>query len=527
MIVASTMSEIKIFRLQTKMNARLRINRVDIPQSIAQSGARMVYFSPDGKWLVTITTDNMVRSYRIMHGKDGRKASRLLPKSIDLERLPRESAKISHHHGSHGNYNRSISRVAFSADSRILAVADLSGYLDIWVLEGYEDLAQLDDADANDVDSSTSSDDDDYVEEKRSRIVLGQHWIRNPAATLIPRLPCAPLIFSFRPPKTAAETRLANGTAAVHPTRRTPHPHSHDLQSGEDRLLALTSEHQIFEFEVLAGRLSSWSRRNPASQLPAEFRTIRDRAMGLIWDINTERERVWIHGSSWLWMFDLSKDFPSIEQPAKEPQQRSENVEVTSSTTGSERRKRKREAIKAARAAQEPVEQDSGAGSKMHIVELGIGIGRKIRRIDGPELSSSGWISLAREYSLGSEDDENNDAGGLALLDLRRGIAEVAKPSNGDIGNVVSDQSGGKTNHNTNSVKPKTRSGVPFWGTHKYRPILGIVLLGGDQYDDDKIGLDGYGGASANGVEVALVERPLFDRDLPPRYHGNQEWEIQ
>jgi U3 small nucleolar RNA-associated protein 4 len=44
-----------------------------------------------------------------------------------------------------------------------------------------------------------------------------------------------------------------------------------------------------------------------------------------------------------------------------------------------------------------------------------------------------------------------------------------------------------------------------WWVTHKYRPILGVVPLG-----------DG---------EVALVERPTWDVEMPDRYFAGDEWE--
>lgn len=50
------------------------------------------------------------------------------------------------------------------------------------------------------------------------------------------------------------------------------------------------------------------------------------------------------------------------------------------------------------------------------------------------------------------------------------------------------------------------------WHTFKYRPILGVVCVGeGD-------------GEEGEGIEVAVVERPIWEADLPPRYYGEQEW---
>jgi len=526
MIAASTTSETKIFRLRHKINNALRVQRIEAPPRVNRTGARIVHFSPDGRWLVIITVDNLVHLFRITENEAVSKAPQLLPKPVELRRLPREAAKPKFQHGSLGNYNRSISRVAFSEDSRILATGDLSGYLDTWVLEGYEDLTQPNNVNVDEVDSSASSDDEDGDEEQHPTVIFGQHWIRNPAASLIPKLAAAPIILSFRPLNGPPMLKLTNGTTTtVHPTRQTPRPHSHDLPNGEDRLFAMTSEHQVYEFEVLSGRISKWSRRNPTSHLPEDFRAIRDRATGLIWDIRTDKERIWLYGSSWLWMFDLSKDFPRPKEPLQETQQKPEEDDVAIGSNSKNKRKRKREAKGAPKVVPEPGKQDSGAGNKIPISEMGVGIGRRFRRTDGPEPDSSRWITLDQEYSADSDDDDNN-VGGSALLDLRRGTAEVGELSNGVEEDAVSTQGGANAPRDMTPSKRRINSGVPHWCTYKYRPILGIVPLGrGNEGGDQDAELDGDDDELAKGVEVALVERPPWDLDLPPRYHGGQEWD--
>ena len=528
MIAASTMSEIKLFRLRSKMNNALRVQRIEVPYSITRSGARILQFSPDCRWLMIITTNNLVKLYRITDQHDKKKALQVLTDPVELRRLPRESAKLQFQHGSHGIYSRLISRAAFSADSRILATGDLSGYLDTWVLEGYEDLAQLHATDVNGFDSSASSNDEDGDAKPSSTVILGQHWVRNPHASLIPKLAAAPLALSFRPSSKPLMPQTTNGATAVHPTRHNPHPHSHDLPSGEDRLFVLTSEHQMYEFEVLSGRLSSWSRRNPTSNLPEDFRNIRDRAMGLVWNISMDKERVWLYGSSWLWMFDLSQDFPHPSESQTGSQKQPEVDRITVSVNGEKKRKRNQEADDVQNRAGEPGTRDTGAGSKIPDEELGVGIGRKFRRTDGPEPDSSRWVSLDRECSPGSEDDDDSHVSGSALLELRRKTSEPGQLRDGVAGHAVSRHGGATTNGITQLIKSKSNTGASCWSTYKYRPILGIVPLGGDLQDEDEDReVDGTDNESAKGLEVALVERPVWDLDLPPRYYGDQEWDSQ
>jgi U3 small nucleolar RNA-associated protein 4 len=57
-------------------------------------------------------------------------------------------------------------------------------------------------------------------------------------------------------------------------------------------------------------------------------------------------------------------------------------------------------------------------------------------------------------------------------------------------------------------------NGPRWWHTYKYRPIMGCVVIGEASNDN-----------GGSGLEVALVERPIWEADLPPRYYGDQEWE--
>jgi U3 small nucleolar RNA-associated protein 4 len=50
------------------------------------------------------------------------------------------------------------------------------------------------------------------------------------------------------------------------------------------------------------------------------------------------------------------------------------------------------------------------------------------------------------------------------------------------------------------------------WHTFKYRPIMGVVLIGEGERE---------GGV---GPEVAVVERPAWEAGLPGRWEGEQEW---
>ncbi|TVY82726.1 U3 small nucleolar RNA-associated protein [Lachnellula suecica] len=454
LLAVSTTSDIKVFQLrprEAEEGEGLKISKVTTPSSFAL-GARLVQFSPDGKWLSIVRPDSNITVARILPGSSASSSITFLPRLSKLRRLDRSIQK----HvllGGLGSYDRIITQLAFSSDSIILAVSDLAGYIDTFVLAGDEDLtsddpsAEDDAASSPEASDSNSSDDDSEAEEEATpRLIFGQHWTRNPSASLLPKLPSTPVLLSFRPSTAPVQHIPTN----PHPTRTTPHPIPHALPAGEDRLLILTATSDIFEFEVLKGSLSPWSRRNPTSVFPEDFRITRDQARGAIWDISADKQRVWLWGVSWLWMFDLSRDLPP-------PPTHNEDGEAPS-------KKRKRNGKNAA----------TGAGSAVPDKKLNTGISRKMQRVVHEELDEN--HNLLRDEDAMDLDDED---AGTALERMRR------ESSAGD------------------------REGRNYWHTSKYRPILGMVRIGD---------LDGE-------MEVALVERPIWEAELPPRYYGDQEWE--
>jgi len=452
-LAVSTASDIKLFQLRPRRAEEgdgLRVSKINVPVSFSL-GARLVQFSPDGKWLSIVRPDSNVKVARIIPGNST--ASSTITIHHRLPKLSRIDRRIEKHVllGGLGSYDRTITQIAFSSDSRILAVSDLAGYIDTFVLAGDEDLTQDTEEDAassaesSDSDSDSDSDDE---EEAKPRLIFSQHWTRNPNASSLPKLPSTPVILSFRPAATAALKNLTNG-ATPHPTRHNPHPISHELPAGEDRLLIMTATSDIYEFEVLKGALSPWSRRNPTSVFPEEFRITRDQARGAIWDVTESKQRVWLWGVSWLWMFDLSRDLPVPEEGEE-------------GKTPSKKRKRKGK------------ELSTGAGSAIPDDKLLTGMSRKMQRVVHEEVDEGHQLVRDRDDAMELDEDEEG-----ALERLRR----------------------------ENSQKKDDKK-ASFWHTSKYRPILGMCAIG-----------------EGKGLEVALVERPIWETDMPPRYYGDQEWE--
>ncbi|KAL1629644.1 U3 small nucleolar RNA-associated protein [Diplodia seriata] len=509
-LAISTVAEIKVFHLSLRKgetDRSLRVRKLDSPALPQEGGARLVQLSPNGRWLAIITHENGIFLARLTNEEDEPSRWRIVPRVVELQRLHRKLEYQNSLNGYWGSYDRIITRVALS--NEVLVVSDLAGYLDSWVVEGNEDITapEVDLPEKEKTSKDASSDDDDDDEDEgasRPVIFFGQHWVRNPAGHLLPKLESAALVLSFRPTKDSESQ--PNGNPAVHPTRHNPHPRSHTLPGGEHRLLAVTAYHQVYEFDILDGKMTDWSRRNPTSDFPAEFRGQRDRAMGCLWDINDTRQRLWLYGSNWLFMFDLATDFSDGS---------SGSDGVTNGGGGAESPLKKR---KRGPAAEDDAlrKHTSGAGSKMPTREIE-GAGRKYRKITGTDAAS--WVELqqGQEASEEEDDDEADSAetaqyeGSNALAILRRGVSE----------------GGDQTNDEADEGQLSALQRKSHWHTFKYRPVLGLVPISHDGGEGDaaaaKSGKAKSGAAPAAPLEVVLVERPTWDLDLPPKFVGVHE----
>ena len=145
-------------------------------------------------------------------------------------------------------------------------------------------------------------------------------------------------------------------------------------------------------------------------------------------------------------------------------------------------------------------------------------------KVDGGNGAARQWINLDAEQDLLSDEEGGyflTSESEQALAKVRRGNIR----SSDHISNRRAESSTDadtSENDDTRFVKMGDSKRLAYWHTYKYRPILGIVPLSGGT--DDAAAESEVNDNSGSGLEVALVERPLFDVDLPPRYFGNQEW---
>lgn len=536
-LAVATISSIKVFSIRRRKGderGALRVQKLDVPSGLSDDGARTVTVSPDSKWLCVVRPSSDIYLARIEPASNPQEKPQILPQLTKVNRISRHTRHEKASHGTLGNYERTIRCVAFSANSKILSSGDLSGCVDTWVLEKSA-------SNSNPLNGATKPDDDssDDDEGDEQPVIDGERWCLAAPDSPIPRLKSGVVLMSFRPqynPNSKLLTDNADKTANGSPSQ-------------DDRLMVLTSEHQLVEFNSLDGKLSDWSRRNPKACLPAEFRGVKDRAMGCIWDVFGGRERLWLYGNSWMWMFDLTQDFPS-PQEMEESGNKQESSGKVAKESSSSLQKRKRDPLEED-GEQTRKKQNSGAGDRIPLSEADISLGPKIRKFVGTDESQAEWISLdekeqrkgstngdEEEYEYDETSTENNE---LALAQLRRGRGINGVEENGstsrkalpdaELANAdASSQQQQQQKESADAESSTPRSARRWWHTYKYRDILGIVPLNSVssvESDDEDKGIEGEENAANDNdndnLEVAVVERPMWDVELPGRYVRDYE----
>ncbi|KAK3984855.1 quinon protein alcohol dehydrogenase-like superfamily [Cladorrhinum sp. PSN332] len=414
LLAAATVSEIKVFQLNLT-GEQPQIKKVSLETS--GQGATKIQISPDRQWISWVEDGSRVMAARA--SVDSEEGNYVISRPAKLNRLRRQIPK----HvllGGLGSYDRNVTQMAFSPDSKLLAVADLAGYIDTWVLRVPGESVNGTSGDNADDGSDSSSDEEEDSAVEQS----GPHWVRNPKAALLPKLSAAPVVLSFSP-----EAQEGG-----------------EGEEGEDYgLLVITTLKQLFVFHPLAGALSEWSRRNTYPKLPEQFRETRDLVKGVVW----QGQRVWIYGVSFLFMLDLSKDFDPEKDNAK---------------AGG-----KKQGMKRKRGGGGGV-NESGAGGRMEKSSHALGP-QKVRTTttttNGAAAEANGgkveWEEVdvmmadAKSATSGAEDEGDDDE------EDEDGDGELQRLRGGENGKEVAE---GKTGT------------AKWWHTYQFRPILGMVPVG-------------------------------------------------
>lgn len=468
LLVVATASDVKVFHLQPKSEAKkdeLRITKVDVPEKFSALGATAVKISPDGQWVCLVQEGSRVSLVKVVPGSDETEGQPTIDaQAIKLNRVKRDIPKHTAFSGL-GQYDRSITQIAFSPDAKMLAVADMQGFVDTWIRGSHPSVEVDGNADDEPDDSDSDSDEETSKAPKE--------WKRNPNAALLPKLRNSPTLLSF-------SDHL--------PSDSQSRPENSDL-ANDYLLLAATAKPQILLLHPLSGHIASWSRRNPTERLPIEFRNIRDLVKGALWS----GDRVWLYGNTFVFMFDISQDI-AVDAPDA-------STALVSLDEQGRPRKRKRG-------------KDTGAGNKMQMGALGP---TKIERYADGQTEE---LDVDRRAADPMDTDEQSQPG-----DDSDGDESDAEPRGSSSELAIRR----KADHQQAGGAQQTTA-LGFWHTHKYRPILGIVPLEsvadeaeGDDKDDDNMAPVVVAGPARKTLEVALVERPLWEADTPERYMGEGE----
>ncbi|CAI4218737.1 unnamed protein product [Parascedosporium putredinis] len=267
--------------------------------------------------------------------------------------------------GGLGSYDRSITKVCFSPDSKMLATVDLAGYIDTWVSQGVKKLkSEAEEEQDEDVNSSSSSDSEAEVPEAETRNGQGHKrskWTRNPSSRKLPKLSSTPIVLSFS--HDVPRTTMTNGDSEKAADATVPDDYT---------LMAVTAPFDVLAFHPLKGSLTNWTRRTRGGLLPPEMLNVREVAKGVVW----QGSRAWIYGPNFIFMLDLHLD-PKI------------------SSSYSKKRKR--------------LDVDSGAGNRMQVGALGP---HKVYKFDGTSKESQALVNETRNGDeMDVSDDDGNDEG--------------------------------------------------------------------------------------------------------------------
>jgi len=310
---------------------------------------------------------------------------------------------------------------------------------------------------------------------------------------------------SFRPRDKIQVRQPANGNVGLHTTRQTRHADSHNLPISDAQMVAVTARNQVVEFDVLQGGLTEWSRRNPVAYYPDMLKSVKDPAMGCFWCAGPNGQRLWLYGTTWLLMLDLSQDLPDAQVHG-----RIGKYEVLNPVENMQRKRSRPHG-----GMHSPAKRNTGAGDTIRPSDTSISVTQRTLR--SGEGGTNQQLTVVQE--VGGSDSSSDDAPSLqpSALSLMRRNANPGTPSgfmDGD-GHVLS--------NGTSRTRNSTSGDTPVsWHTFQYRSILGVVIIG--EGDTRIRGGNGEGEEVRCNVEVAIVERPMWNVGVPPRFDGGQDW---
>ncbi|KIW07300.1 uncharacterized protein PV09_02150 [Verruconis gallopava] len=473
LIAISTAAVTQLFRIsRIEDGPKEKLQIVKLTTEAPLDAGRIVQISGDQKWLSIVTHNNDVLVFRLSRQENGVQLSK---QPFRLERIKRGSDTSSL-----GSYRRRISRLQFSPDSKVLVVADLAGFIDCWQLEGIEDTSapDVEMIDVGDDTSDNSSSDEDDDNDQTEMKSFGQHWTRMVASKALPQLDSAALFLTFRPGRRTKKAE-ANGTPRkeINGIKTKHAPKQAVVERDDDALVeqtndkyelfVLTAKHQLYEFDLATGQLTSWSRQNTTDCLPDTFQKIKDRAMGCYWHTTLQAQRLYVYGSNWLFMLDVMQDFV--------PETKDEEPESENGGLIARPQKRNRQGKSG---AGDKIRDEDYVGFKPGVESIQDGEPVKKKRKPADQTQPLNGQQTDRE------DDEDVDADEEPASKNLRGKRSRGQEADGE----------GELGDGPRKT----------WHSFAYRPILAVIPLQ----------------ETASYIETVVVERPMWELDLPPRLLG-------
>ena len=255
--------------------------------------------------------------------------------------------------------------------------------------------------------------------------------------------------------------------------------------------------------------------------------------MGMWWDCRSNHQRLWLYGANFIYMLDLARDLDPSADTANSRKRKVGMLgnHVIEAPEGHELVKVEDEEIEKKKKQRR---QNTGAGSEMKENQK---YGVQMRKIDW-DGEEAGLLSPPQSIKDDIDEDEDEDeemidyedeegaAEADALVISRRKAQSDHTLTHNDK-NTIEDnedeqQSSTPTGDDT-VVRDKTEE-VPSaasWHTFQYRGIFGICALNQEFSPNADINA---AGSEESVPEVVIVERPLYDVELLPRFTSGQDW---
>ena len=314
LLVVATVSRIRLFRIQPSdavPGSKLCKQRLD--PILSEAGARLVRFSPDSTWLLVVGRDSRLIMTKIA-------ASNHTPYSLVLPDRATDTAVSAGQRGAHHRLSPVVTCAEFAQDSQRLGIGTSSGEIQIWSQgEGPSTCSQ--EAGKRPADGFNKLLDPRSTEaslaQAHSKLDWGSTVWSTENSCAIKNVGASPLVLVFRQEKQERRSSSRGSTCLGDSDHSTPL--LDDYSCSALNLIVFTAKHEIFEFRILTGQLSPWSRAHPPNKIPAALHTVADRVMGCFLESRAEGTRLWAYGSTWvcaLMLVDTPEPTVRCETPA-------------------------------------------------------------------------------------------------------------------------------------------------------------------------------------------------------------------